>query len=55
MCDNIFFLTTSTSVGPRAPAGRPGSRQSRRWPHQPDWVIRNPGPDWTVPKGRPDY
>ena len=31
MCDDIFFLITSTSVGPRAPAGRPGSRQSGRW------------------------
>jgi len=33
MCDNIFFLTTSTRVGLRAPAGRPGLRQSGRWPH----------------------
>jgi hypothetical protein len=33
MCGGVFFLTTSTSVGPRAPAGRPGSRQSGRWPH----------------------
>jgi len=29
----FFFLTTSTSVGPRAPAGRSGSRQSGHWTH----------------------
>jgi len=33
MCDDIVFLITSTSVGPRAPAGRPGSRQSGRCSH----------------------
>jgi len=26
-----IFLNTSTSVGPRAPAGRPGSMQSGNW------------------------
>ena len=42
----IFFLTTGTSIGPRAPAGQSGSRQSGHW------VLRKPGPDWAVPNAR---
>jgi len=40
----------TASVGPRAPAGRPGSRQSGRWPHLAGLGHQKSGPRLDRPK-----
>jgi len=49
-CVTIIFLTTSPSVGPWAPAGRPGPRQSGRWPHPAGLGHQKPRPGLGRPK-----
>jgi hypothetical protein len=55
-----IFLNTSTSVGPRAPAGRPGSMQSSHWALPAGLGLQKARPGLARSKspraaGRPDY
>jgi len=51
MCDKKN-LTSRLALASGCPPADPGQGSPAAGPIQPDWVARNPGPDWTVPKAR---
>ena len=59
-CVTIFFLTNTVALAlAHGPAGRPGSRQSGRWPHPAGLGHQKSRPTVSkargLPEDRPDY